>query len=227
MSDAVNTAIEVIAFLRNDIHILMECRCQRHGSPGAGPNFTSCLVPLIACETVGDLVAPRGLKGFDRTRAFLADVGKASGDARYATLGGPLWALYRHGLAHQFTPKRLVNMHGTIEVVAACYWVLAEAGATHCFEWLGTAAAEALRSEMRHDHLVSVEVPAPTPRRHFRVYPQLLCLDVDLHLQALALRLEDRSDSLARTVEDNYVAWSKGNDEQRKFTPDELAVLLR
>jgi len=57
---------------------------------------------MVACEAVGALAAPPGVRGFEATRAFITRVGGASQDpqGRYERFGGLLFALFRNGIGH-------------------------------------------------------------------------------------------------------------------------------
>src|SRR3954463_7767987 len=95
----------LLPILQNDLRLVVESGCTKHGC-GTGPNFTIALLCMVACETVGALSAPPGVRESAATRNFICRVGRLANDRRYEQVAGLLFAFFRNGVGHSFMPKQ-------------------------------------------------------------------------------------------------------------------------
>lgn len=190
---------ELLPMLRNDLRTIIECRCAEHGRAGGGPNFMAVLACLLACEAVGRLVAHEALKGFDRTRDFIRQVGEAAGDPRYAEVAGPLFAFFRHGIGHTFRPKHHQGVTGAVA------WAAKPGGTSECVDWLRSPEGNIRLLELRRAHHLVIR------QGGFRVCAQVLFLDLDSLLQSVADLLAVGDRGLVARIDANFPDWERDN----------------
>jgi hypothetical protein len=221
--------------LRNDMRRIIESHCRIHGYPGGGPAFSSCLISLVACETVGLLVSADGLIGPRATRAFLRFVGTTSDDPRYQQLAGPIFGLFRHGIAHSFMPKRYQLPDGSAIITAGTAWQNRPDKTSRCVKWLSSKAGAEKVNRLRTGH--HLRVLGSPPYLQLIIAPQVLFLDVDRALAAVKGKLLADSE-LQTIVTRNFTRWTERlesldakwiNEEERAFivSPPKPRIVVR
>lgn len=189
----------ILKMLQNDLMVVVESGCEMHGC-GSGPNFTVSLLCMIACETVGALSAPTGVRKQQATRAFLGRVAHLADDDRYERLSRLLVALFRNGIAHSFLPKQ--GQHLAAETI----WMR---GCVDELKMPGNLQVDFYRTAA---HLVVVDKAG---RLTLQVVSKILYLDVNLAIDEFADRL--RSLKPGTAAEADFVAafddWASANEK--------------
>ena len=200
----------LIPMLRNDMRVVTEIRCPKHGREDtSAPNFTAAFICLAACEVIGNLSAAPGIRGFDATKAFIVSVGDWVGASRYREVAGPLFAFFRHGIGHGFLPKLHRGIHG------AAFWMT-----DVCVDDLQTGA-RASDARARHLHVAKIAHTVT-----FQVFPQVLFVDVDRTIAEFAESL--RNGTFDRDLfSKNFDRWRDDNERvgDSYLTPSEMAAL--
>jgi hypothetical protein len=199
----------VIPALLNDMRLVAEAGCRRHGI-GTGPSFTLTLLCLVACETIGALSPP--IDGQNAPRRFIARVGEVSGDPQYQRLAGLLFAVFRHGIGHSFLPKQAPRLAGQTIWNTECLDDMMSAG--------GALGVHTLRTSQ---HLMIRQYPEG---RRFQVLPKILCIDVMRAIDAFADGL--RGNAAARAVFfPAFDAWYATNEliSAKDLTASEQRIL--
>lgn len=220
-------ALQMVRMLRNDLRMLLEMRCERHGVPGPGPAFSLCVVALIGCEVGGLLAAPPAKSALAATRHFLAWTGQLAGCDRYRSLAGPLVLFFRHGIAHSLLPLSHQMPSGRL-VFSSTVWSQREGLQTYCAKWLRQAAeGQKQLSKLRKD-AYHLRVRVSSGKSYLSVRPQVLAIDVELALKKIESALKTQSGPVWFNVSDNlgrFVAEVSSSKSFGKLLASETAIL--
>lgn len=204
----------LLPMLKNDLRVLVESGCPEHGC-GTGPQFSLVLACMVACETIGALSAPAGVKGFNATRRFITEIGVLVDDPRYDRYAGLVFHMFRNGVGHTFLPKQCVTLGATL------VWTLP------CIETLeGTPEGRAAVSEWRRTKHLTIS--HAWGERSLCIVSKVLYLDLLQAILAFEKRLKRGE---LNVVSDFVAAFDRWLDDNRGFpkasqlTPFESGVL--
>lgn len=187
----------ILPMLQNDMRVVVESGCNKHGC-GSGPNFSIALLCMIACETVGALAAPAGVRGPEATRAFIDTIALLSKDIRYQRFSRLLTALFRNGIAHSFLPKQGSHL------AAKTVWI------PGCIDDLAVPGNLQVDLHRMRTHL---EVSDDGSRRTFQVVTKILYLDVRKAIDEFAARLQSATAATSAEFVVAFDDWVRANEE--------------
>jgi hypothetical protein len=231
MNKAVEQTLILLAMLRNDLRMVVEMRCLEHGRPGDGPNFTACLLALVASEAVGSLVSKTGANQGTAAREFLLEAGTLAKDPNYAKCAGALVQFFRNGIAHSFLPKAYVFPSKKASVQSGCVWIEGEKGTTICIDDLQSPKGRRTVRSWRQKYHLQIERDTPRQpvvKRVFKVSPQILCLDVDNLLAEIESALARGEPGIVDCVAANYPRWrAEASAIRGKLSTTDVGYLMK